>query len=72
MTVVIDPQVVRVSGGDFWHVDTGRAGLGSYARTACGRRLSRWHLMAPQRLSNVKRDAVCTGCIRALIRKGGK
>ncbi|WP_368566132.1 hypothetical protein [Pseudoxanthomonas sp. UTMC 1351] len=69
---VLDPQMVRVAGGDFWHIDMGRAGLGSYARTACGRRLSRWHLMAPQRLSVVKRDEVCRGCIRSLTRKGGK
>ena len=69
---VLDPLVVRVAGGDFWHVDTGRQGAGSYARTACGRRLGRWHLVPSQRLSAVKRDEVCMGCIRALTRKGGK
>ncbi|MGH3973215.1 MAG: hypothetical protein ACRDS9_07810 [Pseudonocardiaceae bacterium] len=69
---VLDPQLDRVSGGDFWHIDTGRTGAGSYIRTACNRRLSCWHLVPTQRLSSVARAEVCPGCIRSLTRNGGK
>lgn len=69
---LLDPQLARVSGGEFWHIDTGRQGVGSYVRTACGRRLSCWHLVVPKRLSTVTRDQVCPGCIRSLTRKEGK
>lgn len=69
---VLDPQAVRVAGGDFWHIDSGRQGVGSYVRTACGRRLSHWHLMPARRLSNVTPTEVCPGCIRSLTRNGGK
>jgi len=68
----LDPQVVRVAGGDYWHIETGRQGAGSYVWTGCNHRLSRWHLLPSQRLSSVKPADVCAGCIRSLTRKEGK
>lgn len=54
--------------GAFWHIDASPKSEASYVRTACGRRLGRWNLVAPRPISSLLVDDMCVGCLRKVTK----
>lgn len=58
------PKVYKTEHGEFWHFEALGRRRSSYLRTACGRRLGRWHLMPARRPASMSVEAICSGCLR--------
>lgn len=57
-------KVYKTEHGEFWHLEALGRRRSSYLRTACGRRLGRWHLLPARRSVSMSVEAICSGCLR--------
>lgn len=59
-------KVYKTVYGSFWHFESVSRRRSSYLRTACGRRLGRWHIEPAQPAAAIPAKDICAGCLRKL------
>lgn len=57
-------KVYKTDYGQSWHFEALGRRRSSYLLTACGRRLSRWHLLRARETATTPVERLCTGCVR--------